>query len=65
MSPDRAPVKGDRIRLVHTSDPHTGLESGELGTVTAVDGAGTVHARWDSGSSLGLVPDEDSWEVLS
>jgi len=25
---------------------------------------GTVHVKWDDGSSLGLIPNEDMWEVL-
>lgn len=56
--------KGDRIRLIHTSDPHTRLMSGDEGTVTRIDGLGTVHVKWDNGSSLGLIPREDSWEVI-
>ena len=26
-----------------------------------VDDVGTVHVRWDNGSTLGLVPGEDRW----
>jgi hypothetical protein len=54
---------GDRIRLVHTSDKHTDLRPGDEGNVTFVDDRGTVHARWDNGSTLGLVPGEDRWDV--
>lgn len=56
--------KGDRIRLIHTSDPHTRLVSGDEGTVRLIDAMGTVHVKWDNGSSLGLVPREDSWVVI-
>lgn len=52
-------VKGDRVQLVRTSDPHTNLTPGDLGTVSFVDGLGTVHVNWDSGSRLGMVPGED------
>lgn len=55
---------GDRVRLVSTTDPHTRLRPDALGTVAHVDDLGTVHVRWDDGGFLGLVPDEDSWEVL-
>ena len=47
--------KGDRVRLVSTSDRYTELGTGDLGT---------VHVKWDSGSALGLVPGEDSWVIL-
>jgi hypothetical protein len=29
-----------------------------------VDDLGTVHVRWDNGSTLGLVPGEDRWEEI-
>ena len=29
-----------------------------------VDSMGTVHVRWDSGVTLGLVADEDSFELI-
>lgn len=56
---------GDRVRLVACTDPYTRLTPGELGTVTFTDDLGTVHVRWDNGSTLGLVPEVgDRWEVL-
>ena len=56
--------KGDRVRLVSTNDPHTRLVTGDLGTVDEIDDFGTVHIDWDSGSTLGLIPGEDSWVIL-
>lgn len=53
--------RGDRVELVHTSDPQTRVKPGDRGTVRAVDGFGTVHVRWDNGSRLGLVPGDDVW----
>ena len=57
-------MRGQRVRLVSTSDPYTRLKYGEEGTVTLVDDMGTVHVKWDSGSSLGLIEGEDRWEVV-
>jgi hypothetical protein len=56
--------QGDRVRLLATSDAHVELERGALGTVEFVDSMGTVHVRWDSGVTLGLVADEDSFELV-
>lgn len=53
---------GKRIRLVSTTDPYTNLKPGDEGTVDFVDDAGTVFAKWDNGSSLGMVFQEDRWE---
>ena len=58
-------LEGQRVRLVRTSDPYTRLQLGEEGTVQFVDDLGTLHVKWDSGSSLGLVPGEDSWTTIT
>jgi hypothetical protein len=55
---------GDRVRLIYTSDVHTRLEKGTEGTVSFIDAFGTVHINWDGGSTLGMIPGEDSFEVL-
>lgn len=54
---------GQRIRLLACTDEYTHLEPGSLGTVSHVDDAGTVHVKWDSGSTLGLVPGGDTFEI--
>ena len=59
-----ADLKGRRVRLEHTDDPYTQLQPGAEGTVTLVDDLGTVHVRWDDGSTLGLIPRHDQWTVL-
>jgi Domain of unknown function (DUF4314) len=56
--------KGDRVRLIATNDPHVTLAPGVLGTVMLVDDIGTVHVRWDNGTELGLVADEDAFELV-
>ncbi len=51
---------GTRVELVHMRDPYnTALTPGAKGTVVAVDDIGTIHVRWDCGSSLGIVYGED------
>jgi hypothetical protein len=56
--------RGDRVRLLSTSDPHVKLEEGTKGTVELVDDMGTVHVRFDDGTTLGLVADEDAYELI-
>lgn len=54
---------GTRIRLLKMDDiqaPPAGTE----GTVTFIDDAGTIHMKWDTGSSLGLISGEDEFEVV-
>ncbi|MBQ1123772.1 DUF4314 domain-containing protein [Streptomyces sp. B15] len=48
---------GDRIELVHTTDPYTHLEPGDLGTVRRYDPLlDHLYVDWDSGSHLTLLP---------
>lgn len=56
---------GRRVRLVRCDDPYTTLRSGDEGTVTLVDDYGTVHVKWDNGSTLGLVEEAgDRFSVI-
>lgn len=53
-------VRGDRVRLVRTNDPHTRLTPGDEGTVTSVRDVMwlSIGVKWDSGSSLTMLPDD-------
>lgn len=53
--------KGTRVRCVHMSDSIHPVPSGTLGTVEFVDDIGQIHVKWDNGSSLALVPYEDTF----
>ncbi|WP_022761896.1 DUF4314 domain-containing protein [Butyrivibrio sp. AD3002] len=52
--------EGTRVELVHMDDPYTKISEGTRGTVQVVDDTGTIHVKWDNGSSLGIVYGEDS-----
>ena len=39
-------------------------KKGESGIIRHVDDMGTVHVDWESGSSLGLILDEDEFHVI-
>lgn len=56
--------KGTKIRLRNMEDPYP-VPEGTLGIVEHVDDAGTIHMRWENGSSLGLVVGEDDFEIVS
>ena len=55
---------GTRLELISMDDPQP-IPPGSRGTVVHVDDMGTIHMRWDSGRSLGLVPGEDSFRTLT
>lgn len=56
---------GDRVELIRCSDEWTRLAPGTQGTVRLIDSMGTVHVAWDDGSSLGMIPGEDRFKVLT
>ena len=60
----RYPV-GTRVVLHHMDDPYAPVPPGTKGTVTYVDDMGQIGVKWDNGSSLSLVPGEDSFSKVS
>jgi len=57
--------RGRRVRLLRTTDPHTTLRPGAEGVVLHTDDLGTVHVKWDNGSTLGIVPGgDDEFEFI-
>lgn len=54
---------GTRIRLIHMDDTQAPPD-GATGTVLAVDDAGQLLMRWDTGGSLSLVPDVDRFTKI-
>ena len=56
---------GTRIELIGMDDPYAPIESGTKGTVECVDDIGTLHTKWDNGRTLGIVPGEDQFKVIS
>lgn len=37
---------------------------GTLGEVEKIDDAGTIHVHWENGCGLGLIPEEDEFEIV-
>ena len=59
-------IPGTKIKLLEPmKDENFSVEVGTIGEVDYVDDIGTIHMDWDSGSSLGLIPEVDSFEILS
>lgn len=56
--------KGCRVELVSMNDPYTKLKPGDRGSVMWVDDTGSIHVKWDCGSTLGVVYGEDAVKIL-
>lgn len=52
---------GCRIELVKMNDHCSKLKPGDRGSVMFIDSIGTIHMRWDCGSTLGLIISEDQF----
>ncbi len=55
---------GTRIRLICMGNDPMPVDPGTCGTVEFIDDIGTIHVTWDDGRTLGLIPGEDSFEIV-
>ena len=60
---EKYPV-GLRVELVQMGDDPNPLPEGSKGTVMVVDDIGTIHVKWDCGSTLGVVYGVDSCRAI-
>jgi hypothetical protein len=56
-------LKGKRVRCILMNDKYPVPPMTE-GTIVYVDDIGTIHVLWDNGSTLGLVVEEDQYELI-
>lgn len=57
-------VPGMKLKLIYMNDKQA-PPPGTIGTVMYVDDAETVHVQWETGSTLGLIPTEDKFTILT
>ena len=55
--------KGMKVRLISMDDMQA-PPPGTIGEGLGVDDAGSVMVRWETGSSLSLIPGEDRFEIV-
>ena len=55
--------KGTKVRLISMDDIQA-PPPGTIGEISGVDDAGSVMVRWETGSSLSLIPGEDRFEIV-
>ncbi len=54
---------GTIVKLISMNDVQS-PPIGTIGEVTMIDDMGSVHVNWQNGSTLALIPNVDSWEIL-
>lgn len=55
---------GRRIELIKMKGEDS-LVRGDRGVVSFIDDICQIHVDWDNGSTLAIIPSEDSYKVLS
>lgn len=55
---------GTIVKLISMNDVQS-PPVGTIGEVTMIDDMGSIHVNWQNGSTLALIPDVDSWEILN
>ena len=62
---DKESYVGKRVMFMRSGDQYTRLKWGDEGLVTHIDGLGTVHIKWDNGSTLGMITEEgDRFQIV-
>jgi len=56
-------LKGKQIKVTKCDDPYIKVV-GKIGNVIYVDDSGTLHTAFKDGNNLGLIWDEDEYEVI-
>lgn len=54
---------GTKVKLIEMADVQA-PPKGTTGVVEYIDDIGTIHIKWGNGSTLGLIVDEDKFEVI-
>ena len=55
--------RGTKVELLQMDDPQA-PPTGTVGEVFVVDDAGQIIVRWETGSSLSLIPGVDSFRIV-
>ena len=53
---------GTKVELLSMDDPQAPL-TGTMGEILGIDGAGQLLVRWETGSSLSLIPGVDFFRI--
>ena len=55
-------LKGKTVTCISMNDPYP-VPSGTKGIIQFIDDIGQIHVKWENGSSLALVPGNDSYVI--
>ena len=56
--------KGTKLQMITMRNEKYPVPPGTVGEVTHIDDIGSIHMKWENGSSLALISEVDSFKVL-
>ena len=56
---------GTKLQLISMRDEKYPILPGTIGVVTHIDDLGSIHMKWQNGSSLAIIPEVDSFKVVA
>ena len=56
--------KRTKLQLLSMRNEKYPVLPGTVGEVTHIDDVGSIHMRWENGSSLALIPEVDSFKAV-
>lgn len=55
--------KGTKLQMITMRNEKYPVPPGTVGEVTYIDDIGSIHMKWENGSSLAIIPEVDSFRV--
>lgn len=55
--------KGTKLQMITMRNEKYPVHPGTVGEVTHIDDMGSIHLKWQNGSSLAIIPEVDSFRV--
>ena len=55
--------KGTKLQMITMGNEKYPVPPGTVGEVTYIDDIGSIHMKWENGSSLAIIPKVDSFRV--
>ena len=54
---------GTKLQMITMRNEKYPVPPGTIGEVTHIDDLGSIHMKWQNGSSLAIIPEVDSFRV--
>lgn len=56
--------EGTMVECIDMADPYKPIPTGTHGVVWFIDDIGSIHVKWENGSTLALIENEDRFKII-